>query len=132
VRTRTPRHIKAIEINMKDIILSMPVFYLYLLFVVVLLITALWTRQTGPLLGESRVTVLTTERDVGDAPVTTRCNLDWAPLRSFAWFHQRDHRSFHDLQATLSASYAAKWEQAIRTIRVGAPPGARSTDQAAE
>jgi hypothetical protein len=116
---------------MKDIILSMPEFCLYLVFVVTLLITALWTRETGPPVGEPRATALTTGRGVGDAPVAARCNRDRAPLRSSALPPQRDRRPFRDLQATLSASYAAKLEQAIRTIRVGPPAGARPTDQAA-
>jgi hypothetical protein len=116
---------------MKDIILSMPEVYLYLVFVVVLLIRALWTREIDPPVGEPRATALTTGRGVGDAPVAARCNLDRAPLRSSDLPPQRDRRPFRDLQATLSASYAAKWEQAIRTIRIGAPAGARPTDQAA-
>jgi hypothetical protein len=116
---------------MMDILLSMPELYLYLVVVVALLITALWTRETGPPAGESRATALTTGRGVGDAPVAARCNPDRAPLRSSALQHPRDRRPFRDLQATLSASYAAKLEQAIRTLRVGPPAGARPTDQAA-
>jgi hypothetical protein len=52
-----------------DIILSMPEFYLYLVFVAVLLITALWTRETGPPVGEPCSTdLMTTGRSVADAP----------------------------------------------------------------
>jgi hypothetical protein len=116
---------------MKDIILSMPAFYLSMVFVVTLLITVLWARQTGPSDGEPRGTAPTTGWGVGDAPVAARCNLDRARLRRSAWQPQRDRRPFRDLEATLSASYAAKLEQAIRTIRVGPPAGARPTDQAA-
>jgi hypothetical protein len=126
-----------------------------LVIVVVLLITTLWTSQTGPPVGEPRATqmaarkalcgviqtdspagepratALTTERGVGDAPVAACCNLDRVPLRSFAWPPQRDRRPFRDLQATLCARYAAQWEQAIRTIGVGPYAVARPTDQTA-
>jgi nucleotide-binding universal stress UspA family protein len=51
------------------IILSMPEFYLYLVFVVVLLITALWRRETGLPVGEPCSTdLMTTGRSVADAP----------------------------------------------------------------
>jgi hypothetical protein len=105
--------------------LSMPEVYLSinLVLVVVLLIAALWTRQTGPPVGEPRATALMTGRGVADAPAAARCNLDRNSLRSSAWQPQRDRRPFRDLEATLSASYTAKLEQAIRTIRVGRPPG---------
>jgi hypothetical protein len=85
---------------MKDIILSMPEFYLYLVFVVPLLITALWRRETGSPVGEPRAA---------------------AALWSSALPLQHDRRPFRDLQATLSASYAARLEQVIRTIRVDSP-----------
>jgi hypothetical protein len=116
---------------MYDIILTIPVFYLYLVMVVVMLIMALRTRETGPPVGEPRATALRTGRGVADAPLAARCHVDRSPLRSSAWQPRRDPRAFPDLQATLSASYAAKWEQAIRTIRVGPPAGAWPTDQAA-
>jgi hypothetical protein len=116
---------------MKDIIHSMPELYLYLVFVVVVFITALWRRETDPPVGEPRATARTTGRGVGDVSVAARCILDWASLRSSAVPPQRDRRSFHDLQATLSASYAAKLERALRTIRVGPSAGVRPTDQAA-
>jgi hypothetical protein len=116
---------------MMDIILSMPAFYLYLVFVVALLIKALWTRETGSLVGEPRATALTTGRGVADTSVAARCNLDPVPLPSAAVPPQCDRRLFRDLQATLSASYAAKWEQTIRTIWVGPPAGVRPTDQGA-
>jgi hypothetical protein len=117
--------------DMQDIILSMPAFYLYLVYVAALLITALWTRETDPPVGEPRAAALTTGRGVADAPAAARGNLDRAPLRSSAVQPQRDRRPYRDLQATLSASYAARLEQAIRTIRVGPPAGGRPTDQAA-
>jgi hypothetical protein len=113
---------------MKDILLSMPEFYLYLVFVVALLIAALWTRETGPPVGEPPAAALTTGWGVADAPVAARCNLARAP---FPLQLRRDCRPFQDLQATLSASYAAKLEQAFRTIRLGPPAAARPTDQAA-
>ena len=105
---------------MKDLSLSMPQVYLLvnLVIVVVLLITALWTQETGPPVGEPRATALLTGRGVTDVPMAARGNLDRNPLRSSAWQPQRDLRPFSDLQATLSASYTAKVEQAIRTIRV--------------
>jgi hypothetical protein len=106
---------------MKDIILSMPEFYLYLVTVVALLITALWTQKTGSSVGEPRATVRTAGRNIGDARVAARRNHDRAPLWSSALPLHRDCRPFRDLQATLSASYAAKLEQVIRTIRAGSP-----------
>jgi hypothetical protein len=115
---------------MTDILLSMPEFYLYLVFVMVLLMTALWARETGPPVGEPRATAPTTGRAVGDAPAAARCNLDRAPLRSSALPPQRDRRPFRDLEAALSANYAARLEQAVRTIRGSPPAGARPTDQA--
>ena len=115
---------------MKDIILSMPVVYLYLAFVAVLLLTAIWTRETGPPIGEPRATVLTTGQDVGDAPVAARCHLDRATFRRSALQPQHDRQRFRDLQATLSARYGAMLEQAIRTIRAGPPAAAGPTDQA--
>jgi hypothetical protein len=105
---------------MLDIILSMPVVYVYLVVVVALLIIGLWTREADPPADEPRATARTTERGVVDASVAARCNLDPAPL---AVLPPRDRRLFRELQATLSASYAARLEQAIRTIRVGPPPG---------
>jgi hypothetical protein len=105
------------EIDMQDIILSMPACYLYLVFVVVLLITALRTRETGPPVGELRPAALTTGRGVGDDPAV-RCHLDRVPLRSAAWPTHHGRRPFQDLEATLSAGYTARLEQAIRTIRV--------------
>jgi hypothetical protein len=102
---------------MMEIILATPVFHFYLLFVVVLLATALWTRETGRPVGEPR----------GPARTT---GLDRILLRSSALQPQRDRRPFRDLQAALSASYAGKLQQAIRTIRIGPPAGARRTDEA--
>jgi hypothetical protein len=118
---------------MKDLIPSMPEVYLSinLVIVVVLLITALWIRETGPPVGEPRATALMTGRGVADAPAASCCTLDRNPLRSSAWQAQRDRGPFRDLEASLSASYAAQLEQALRTIRVGPPAGARPTDQAA-
>jgi hypothetical protein len=111
----------------------MPELYLSinLVIVVALLITALWTRETDPPVGGPRATALTTGRGVADAPEPVRCYLDRNPLRSSARQAQRDRRPFRDLEAALSANYTAKLEQAIRTIRVGPPSGARPTDQAA-
>ena len=117
---------------MKDISLSIPAFYLpmNLVIVVVLLIASLWIRETDLGVGEPHGTALPTGRGA-DAPVAARCNRDRAPWRSWAWQPQRDRRPFRDLQATLSASYAARVERAIQTIRIGAPAGTRPTDQAA-
>jgi hypothetical protein len=108
---------------MKYIIHSMPELYLYVMFVVALLITALWRRETDSPVGEPRATALPTGRGVCDALVVARCNLDLAPLRSSTLPPQRDRRPFRDIEATLSASYAAKLEQAIQTIRVDPPTG---------
>jgi hypothetical protein len=117
---------------MWDTILSMPAFYFYLMFVVAWLITALWTSETNPPVGEPGATALTTERGVTKASVAAGCNLDRAPFRISALPPQRDCRPFRNLQATLSASYAARLEQAIRTIRIGPSAETRPTDQAAE
>jgi hypothetical protein len=112
---------KEMASTMKDIILSMPQFYLHLVLVAALLIAALCTRKTAPSVRDPRATELTTGWGVGDAPVVTRCNLDWPPLRSSAWPPQRDCRLFRDLEATLAASCTAKFEQAIQAIRIGSP-----------
>ena len=116
---------------MKDILLSMPEVYLYLALVVTSLIAALWTREPLSAVGTPGRRSLRTGWDAGDDLVAARCNLDRAPFPGPAWQPQRDRRHFRDLQATLSASYAARLEQAIRTIRVGPPAGVRPTDQAA-
>jgi hypothetical protein len=106
---------------MLDIILSIPVVYVYLVVVVTLLIIGLWTREADPPVGERRTTARTTGRGVGDASVAACCNLGPAPFSALP--PRRGHRPFRELQATLSASYAARLEQTIRTIRVGPPPG---------
>jgi hypothetical protein len=116
---------------MKDVILSTPGLYLYLALVGVFLLMALWPRETGPPVGDTTRTALETERGGCDAPVAARHHLDRAPFRNSAWQPQRDRRPFRDLQTTLSANYAARVERAIQTIRIGAPAGARPTDQAA-
>jgi len=113
---------------MIDFILSMPQFYLCLVLVAALLIVALCTRETAPSVREPRATDLTTGWGVGNAPVVARCNLDWPPLWSSAWPPQRDCRLFPDLEATLAASYAAQFEQAIQAIRIGPPAGTRPAD----
>src|SRR5262249_17868966 len=108
----SPRHPNAMGIDMSDILLSMFTIYFYLALVVTLLIAAVWTREacaTGP----------TTGRGVADALVAARCNLDPAPWRGSVLPPQPDRRPYRDLQATLSASYAARVEQEIRKVRVG-------------
>jgi hypothetical protein len=119
--------------DMKDINLSIPAFYLSmnLVIVVVLFITSLWIRQTDLGVGEPQGFALPTGRGVGYAPAAAGGNRYRAPWRSSAWQPQRDRRPFRDLQATLSASYAAKVERAIQTIRIGAPAGTRPTARAA-
>jgi hypothetical protein len=109
---------------MKDIILSMLQTYLSinLVIVVVLLLTALWARETCPSGSEPSATALTTGQGLGDAAAARRSNL--LPPR-------RDRRPFRHLQATLSLRYAARVEQAIRTIRIGPYAAARAKDQAA-
>jgi hypothetical protein len=106
---------------MSDISLSIPAFYLStnLVIVVVLFIASLWMRETDPGVGEPHGTALPTGRGA-DAPVAARCNRDRAPWRSWAWQPQRDRRPFRDLQATLSADYAAKVERAVQTVRIEA------------
>jgi hypothetical protein len=102
---------------MKDMIFSTPWPYVYLVFVVVFLLMALWPRDTGPPVGAPRVRLPKTDQGAGDGPVAARCHLDRASLPSSAWQRRRDERLFRDLQVTLSASYADQLEQAIRTIR---------------
>jgi hypothetical protein len=119
----SPEYTQASEIDMKDILLSMPEFYLYLVFVVTLLIVAVGTRQTDPPVDEPRPAALTSGRGVAEALVAGRGNLDRPHWRDSAWPTQRDRRLFRDLETTLSANYAARLEQAIRTIRVGPPAG---------
>ena len=116
---------------MKDILLSMPEVYLYLALVVTFLIAALWTREPLSAVGTPGRRVLRTGWDASNDPVAAWCDLDRAPLPGFAWQPQRDRGPFPDLQATLSAGYAAKVERAIQNIRIGAPAGTRPTDQAA-
>jgi hypothetical protein len=116
----SPRHPREIESDMMDILLSMPMFYLYLAFVVTLLIVAVRTRQTDRPGVEPRAAALTTGRSVAEAVVAGRRNLD-RPWRDSAWPPQRDRRLFRDLEASLSACYAVRLERAIRTIRVGPP-----------
>jgi hypothetical protein len=85
---------------MKDAILSTPGLYLYLLLVVTFLVAAFWKREAPPPVREARATALTSRwRHVG------RAN------------GPRTAGPFCDLQTTLSASYAARLEEAIRTIR---------------
>jgi hypothetical protein len=118
---------------MNDISLSILAFYLSmnLVIVVVLFIASLWIRETDLGVGEPHGKALPTGRGVGDAPAAAGCNRDRAPWRSSAWQPQRDRRPFRDLQATFSASYAAKVERAIRTIRTGTPAGSRPNARAA-
>jgi hypothetical protein len=116
---------------MKDILLSMPEVYLYLALVVTFLIAALWTREPHSAVGTPGRRVLRTGWDVGDDPVAAWCNLDRAPLPGFTRQPRRDRRPFRDLQATLSASYAARVERAIQTIWISAPAGTRPTARAA-
>jgi hypothetical protein len=106
---------------MTDILLTTPEFYLYLGFVVALLIAALWTREAGAPVDEPGATGPTAGRG-GGGSVFARGKLGRGPFRSFGRQPQRG-RPFRDLQATLSAGYAAKLEQAIRMIRIDPPAG---------
>jgi hypothetical protein len=91
---------------------------MYLVIIVALLVAALWTQDASA----HRADAAMTARGFADAAAAARFNLDGNPLRSSAWQAPRDRGAFQDLEAALSASYAARFEQAIRTIRVG-PPG---------
>jgi hypothetical protein len=116
---------------MKDIILSTPEAYLYLVPVAVLILTTLWMPKTGPPAGESGATALMTGRGVVDAPAAAPWDPGQDPLRVSRWQSPGDGRPFRDLQAALSASYAVRPGQAIRTIRDGPPAGAdRSSGRA--
>lgn len=130
LRPHSPKYHKAITIEMKDIILSIPELYYYLAYVVALLVTALWAHEAVPPVSEPRAATLKTRRRAGDVPVAARCNFDRAPLRSSVVQRRHDRRPFRDFEAALSASYAAKLEQALRTIRIGPSAGARPTDRA--
>jgi hypothetical protein len=116
---------------MKDILLSIPGVYLYLALVVTFLIAALWPRAPLSAVGTPGRRALPTGWDAGGDLVAAGCNLDRAPVPGPAWQPQRDRRHFRDLQAALSASYTARMERAIQTIRIGALAGARPTEQAA-
>jgi hypothetical protein len=105
---------------MKDLIFSLPELHCYLALVVALFATALWTRGTGPTGGELCI---------ADAEQAARCNLDPASLwRSVV--QCQDDQPFRDLEAALSARYAAKLEQAFRSIVFFPRAGARPTDRA--
>ena len=97
-----------------------------LVLLAALVVAALLTRETG----EPGAAASMTARGFADAAAATRCNLDGSLLRSSAWQAKRDRGPLKDLEAALSASYAAKFEQAIRTIPVGPPVEWRPTDQA--
>jgi hypothetical protein len=118
-------------IDMQNIILSMPELYLYPACLVAWLLAALWTREPSPPGGCSPATVPTAGQPLGDAPVTAGENLDWALYPSSVVQPRCAGRPFQDLEATLSASYAARVEQAIRTIRIDPPAGAVGTTSAA-
>jgi hypothetical protein len=109
---------------MMDIILSKPLVYCYLVFVGVLLITALWPRETGLAVGEPRAAAPT--------PVPSSATHRWQhvaissgpPCGAPPCSPGATDRLFSDLQATLYASYAVRLELAIRTIRGDPPVGA--------
>ena len=103
---------------------------IHLAIVVALLIRALRIRETDPPVGQPCGTARPAEEGAG-SPVAARCRHDRAPLPNSALELPPDRRPFHDLQATLSASYTARLEQAIRTIQVGTPARTRPTDEAA-
>ena len=93
---------------------------IYVVIVVPLFVAALWTRDGG----EHRADAAMTLRAFADAATAASSNLDGNPLRSSAWQAPRDRGAFQDLEAALCASYAARFDQGIRTIRAG-PPGSR-------
>jgi hypothetical protein len=106
---------------MTGIILSNPGFYVCLALIWLWLLAAVCTRPGGPAAGGPR------------APAPTAGRAAPAPRRRHAAAWNRPPygvppcgpaptaRLFRDLQASLSAGYAAKLEQAIRTIRAGPP-----------
>jgi hypothetical protein len=111
----------------------MPELYLSIMLAIVgvLLITALLTRETDPPAGDPRDAALRAGPDAGGSPAAAWCDLDRNALRNSARQAPRGNRPFRDLEAALSASYAARLEQAVRRIRIGPSAGARPTDQAA-
>ena len=98
---------------------------MFLVILVVLLVAAPWTRDAG----EHRADAAMTARGLAEAAAAARCNFDGNSLRSSDWPGHHGRRPFEDLAAALSASYAAKFEQAVRTIRVGPPGDWWPTDQ---
>ena len=106
---------------MKNIILSMPEFYLYVVFVVLALIAALWQRPTRLSVGEPRATAPTTGRASPTRWWRHVATATGPPGGVPPWRPSATVRPFPDLEAALSASYAARLEQAVRTIRLGPP-----------
>ena len=95
---------------MCDVIFSMPAIYVYLGCLLVLLITALLSRPADPPGGTPRATAPTPPPQHDADPTGLSGGI---PPRS----PSGTARPFSDLQSTLSASYAARLEKAIRTIR---------------
>jgi hypothetical protein len=117
---------------MNEIILSIPELYYYLAYLIALLVMALWTRESDPPVGGPRTAAQKSLQGVRDSPVASRCNLERVPLRSSAVQRRHGPRPLRDLEAALSASYASKLEQALRTIRINHSAKARPTDRAGE
>src|SRR5262249_90351 len=118
-----PRQPRAIGIDMIDVLLSSPAFYLYLAAVAVLLVAAFWNRQADPPVGGADVTTPPT----GPPSGTYR----WQQVAPWALPPRTPRGLFSDLQANLSAGYVAGLEQAIRTIRAE-PYAGGPTDPAAD
>ena len=117
----SPGHPKGVDIDMTGIILSNPGFCVCLALIWLWLLAAVCTRPSGPPVGGPRA----------PAPTAGRASPTHRQQYAAAWTGPPGGvppcgpgptaRVFRDLQATLSAGYAATVEQAIRTIRLGPP-----------
>jgi hypothetical protein len=103
---------------MMDILLSMPAFYVYLVFVGPLLITALLTRESGPPVGEPRPTARTAGQGLHAPPSAARFSSNRVGVRERALPRGPASGPYRGLHAALSADYASKVDQAITRVRL--------------
>src|SRR5436309_610420 len=109
-RQRVGRHFA-----MMSILLSMPLLYLYLVYVGALLIIALWTREKGPRPGAPRPTALAVAGQVVNGPpVPTQFGSNRLGSRERAFSRDCARGPFRDFPSALSADYAFRLDQAIR------------------
>ena len=99
-------------------------FWFVPVIIVATIVAALFTRDTGKPCAAASMTA----QGFADAAAAACCKLDANRLWNSAWQTRRDCGPFNDLETALSASYAARFEQAIRTIQVGPPVAWRPTE----